>query len=550
MTLRGLFSSISSKEWKAVAAAAAVAVLLTAVPPLYGLYLARARGLVWAGLQYLSPGDFNVYLSYIEQAKQGRLLFENLYTTEKLFPVLNVFWLLAGWLARLFHLSPLAAFHVIRTLLIPPLAVSAYALTAFFFQESRRRLTAFGLFMFGSGLGLYLSPLFASSQPVGGSYQWPIDMWVAESNTFLTMLYSPHFIASLTLIILAVLLLLLAVDSGSWRLAAGAGLAALLLFEFHPFHAPTLYAVPFVWISWLTVRRRAGLRQWLAYCLFAAVSLPAVAYHYYLTHYDAAAAALLRANLTITPKIWHVLIGLGAVGLLWLPGYLLLRRREPARADRWDLLAIWVVVQGILIYSPLTFQRRLLEGIEFPLALLTVPVIFWAGQRFWRWIGSDRTYGYALCTVAAVIVFLPSTVSAMVRSLDAYSSNKPPIFFYSRDEFAAMDWLRRSTPLDAVILGSATSGNKIPGLTGRRVYLGHWVNTIDLGRKRREADSFFGGMDDAQRLDFAGRQGISFIYCGPTERAAGGCPADRAAFPVVYSGGEVTIMRVAGSGLN
>jgi hypothetical protein len=511
------------------------------------MYMAHVRGSVWSGLQFLSPGDLNVYLSYIEQARQGRLLFENLYTTEKLLPVLNIFWLLAGALARLLHLSPLAAYHAIRTLLIPPLVAVTYCLISFFFPDMKRRLTAFGLFVFGSGLGLYFAPIFASSQPAGGSYQWPIDMWVAESNTFLTMLYSPHFIASLLLILLAMLLLLLAFGSGSWRQAAAAGLCGLLLFEFHPFHAPTLYAVPAAWLFWLTARRRATFRQWLMYGLFVTISSPAVIYHYYLTHYDTSASALMQANLTITPQIWHVIIGLGAISLLWPFGLLLARRQEPAAADRWDFLVAWVAVQGLLIYSPISFQRRLIEGIEFPLVMLSVPVLFWLAGRFWRWVGPERTYGYALCTVMVVIVFLPSTVSAMVRSLDAYHSNNPPIFFYSRDEGSVMEWLRLSTPSDAVILSSTSIGNDIPGLTGRRVYAGHWVNTIDLTRKHDEIARFFSTMDNAERLEFVRNKGITYLYCGPVERSLGSCPVNEAVFPLVYQNGTITIMKVVGN---
>jgi len=546
LTLGRLIKSITPGEWRVVAVLAVVAAAATSIPPLYGLYLAYIRDSVWNGRQFLSAGDFNVYLSYIEQVKQGRFLLVNLYTTERLTPVLNIFWLGVGWLARLFQLSPLAAFHAARVLLIPPLAAVAYCFISYFFRESKLRVVTLIMFLFGSGVGIYFAPFFLVDA-AGPRYQWPIDMWVAEGNAFMTMMYSPHFIASLLLILLALLFLLLSFESGRLSYAAAAGLSALVLFEFHPFHAPTLYAVPAVWLSWRAVRGRFRAGQWLAYVVFAALSLPAVAYHYYLTHHDQAAAALLNSNLTLTPWPWHLFIGLGAISVLWVFGFRLERRRVGGDAARWDFLAVWVVVQALLIYAPLTFQRRMIEGIQFPLTLLAVPAIVWLYRRSWRGFKAGRLYRLSVSLVLASAVFLPSTYSAVFRSLDVYIYDPSPHFFHTREQAAALEWLRTSTPADAVVFGSLESGNVIPGWSGRRVYAGHWQTTIDLVPKADEMIDFFGSMDDRMKLKFAVDHGINYVYCGPSEQALGGCPSDPALWSPAFRSGDTVIYQALGA---
>ncbi len=546
MTPRQLLKQISANEWWLVAVMSIIAVILTSLPPLHGLYLAYVRGSVWNGRQFMSAGDFNVYLSFIEQVKQGHWLFDNLFTTEKMAATLNVFWLGVGALAAALRLSPLAAFHLVRILLIPPLAAVAYALIACFFSERRRRILAAALFLFGSGVGIYLAPLFPAVT-AGPRYEWPIDLWVAESNAFLSMLYSPHFIASLTLMLLAFLLLLCAFTSGRLRYALYAGLTGLLLFQFHPFHVPLLYAVPAVWLAWRQYRRSVGWRHWLAYALFVAVSLPAAAYHLYWTSADPASAALVKANLTLTPSVWHLVFGLGAVSVLAVFGY----RRGPGAADAeglWDFLAVWALVQLLLVYVPVPFQRRLVEGIQFPLVVLSVPALLRLYGRFWRRFPSGRLFRYSVSLILASVIFLPSTFSALYRGSRVYTLDPLPRFFHSRNQAAALAWLKSAVPADAAIMASLESGNVIPGWSARRVYAGHWVYSVDLSRKAADILWFFGAASDAERLRFAREKGLDHVFCGPTERALGGCPSAGALFIPVFRSGNVTIYQVADSG--
>ncbi len=535
--------AIGRREWIWVGLMAALAAVVTALPPLYGVWEAGRRGEVWKGLQFLSPGDFSVYLSYIYQAASGRWLLQNYFTTERLVPSFNILWSSVGLLARVLRLAPVAAYHVARTLLIFPLAGVSYLFIARFFRKVRSRLAAAALFFFGSGVGLYLAPLFPAAAPLNGRYEFPIDMWVAEANTFLTMLYSPHFAASLLLLLLSFYLLLRAFETGRLRFAVFAGLAALALFDFHPFHAPTLYAVPAVWLAWRAVHGRATAGQAAAYAVFVLISLPSVAYQYYLTHYGPSAAALVAANVTVTPAIWHLLIGFGPVSLLWLLGWLRLRR-QPAGPAAWDFLAVWIIVQTLLVYSPLTFQRRLIEGLEFPLVMLSVAGLAAIWPAAEKWLGSRVALTGAAAGLA-VVLCLPTTFASVYRSFDVYSRNEPPIFYFSKEESAALDWIRTNTAADAVFLASLENSNSIVGWGERRVFAGHWANTIDLPLKNYQTAVFFGPASAGLRARFARQMGIDYVYCGPAERSLGGCPDEPGLNDVVYASDNISIIRVS-----
>ncbi|MEA3249356.1 MAG: hypothetical protein U9Q03_03300 [Patescibacteria group bacterium] len=540
MSLRNLIKSISKREWAVVGIVSVVVIALTAIPPLFGYLIGASRGLEWTGLQVFAPGDFGVYLSYIEQGRAGSPFMENFFTTAPTVPVFNILWFSVGQLAWMFSLSAIAAFHVARSLLIPALLVVTYVATAYFLPKARDRIAAFLMMAFGSGLGLYFAPLFAGMKPTLTGHEWPIDLWVAEANIFASMSYSPHFVASWSLFIIAALMLVMAFDNCRMRYAAVAGAAALVLFSFHPFHAPTLFALGLVY---LVVRRnfrgKEALRRWAVYVIFVAISAPAVLYHYFITTFDTFAKEALAANTCITPAPWHFIIGFGAFALLAPAGVVLLRSKR-AEFHHARFLIVWVVVCLALVYSPLTFQRRLLEGLQFPLAIMAAPVAL----AVIRW-GKKRLPVSELFLAAALFfVFLfPSSFAVITRNVTMYSENRPPIFYLSPDRSAALGWIRDNTAPDAAFMSDFSSGYNIAGWAYRTVYVGHWVNSGDIKAKMEDARRFFGEMDEGEKAKFMLGNRLDYIFVGPDERELGGF-VEGDMFELLYSEGKIDVFRL------
>jgi len=540
MTFRELVKSVSVREWLIVEIAAAAAVALTALPPLVGWLFGIQRGLEWTGMQAFSPGDLGVYLSYIVQGKAGSPFMVNMYTTEVTAPVFNILWFSVGQLAWMFSLAPLVAYHAARLILIPVLLSVSYLAISFFLAGRRERLTAFLMLAFGSGFGLYAAPLFSGSSSSLAGHEWPIDLWVSEANVFASMSYSPHFVASWLFFLSAALFLALAFDSGKMRYGAIAGTAALVLFSFHPFHAPTLYALGFVCLfAMRKFRGREAFRSWSAFAIFVALSAPAVLYHYALSTYDTVARSALAANSCLTPAFWHVLIGFGAFALLAPVGVALARSRR-AEFRQTEFLAVWVIVCLILVYSPLTFQRRLLEGLQFPLAVLAAPA---AIAILHRLTSKLRIAGAILAAVLFIIFLLPSSFSAVARNIIMYAYDEPPIFYLSADRSAAFDWIKGFTPDDAAFMADVQSGYFIAGWADRRVYIGHWANSGDVAAESGVVRRFFAEMDDLDREEFMHASRLQYVFVGPGERALGGL-SETGRFELVYAVGDIEIFRL------
>jgi len=499
------------RERKYVLALTLAAVLLSSVPFVAGLIIAWWRGQVMTGTQFLSPGDTAVYFSQIAQAKAGHFFWENAFTTEPMTPMPYFFWWCVGQLARLLALSPFAAYHLSRILLIPCFVAAAYSFFRYIFRDARARLTGLTLFLFGSGVGPYFVFMFLGD--TAHPERWPIDLWVGEANAFLTMMYSPHFVASFALLLLSMRWLLEAFERGSLRRATAAGLAAAALLSFHPFQAATLYAVPAAFLG-LRALRRAWPRRGLAvFLLFACISAPLAAFQVAFPLLDPLWKKIADANVCITPPLVFLMIGFGAVSVLWPFGYARLYRQAGAAA-RSDFLFSWVIVGLLLVYLPFAFQRRLLEGLEFPLVVLSVPVIMAVAAKLRAALRPPAVY-YLIVSVVVLVLFLPATLLTVVRGSVTYYKNQPPIFLVSKEEEAVMAWFRNASPKTAVVLtSSGWLDGRVAGWGERRVYVGHWVDTIDLKRKSQEVEKFFSLSDPADPLVFLRSAGITHVLAG------------------------------------
>jgi hypothetical protein len=78
------------------------AIVLANLPMLVGFLIGGNSH--FTGGNYLNSGDTSVYISYIEQAKEGKFLMSNLFTSENQRDVFFApLWLVLGLLARVFN---------------------------------------------------------------------------------------------------------------------------------------------------------------------------------------------------------------------------------------------------------------------------------------------------------------------------------------------------------------------------------------------------------------------------------------------------------------
>ncbi len=372
--IKNLIKTISKKEWIFVFFSILLLLILTSAPYIYG-YFNTPEEKFYLGFHFVSMGDIPVYYSYIEQVRDGNFLFENLFTSEPQAKFLNIFWLAIGIFAKIFSLSARLAFQLSRLLLIPFFVIFLYIFIAYFFQDKIKRKLILIFILFTSGIGGLLAGIL-DKLPVNaekyGYYNWPMDLWVAESNTFFTLYHTPHFIASLLLIIAVFFFALLAIENKKIKYSLAGGVCALALFQFHPYHVPTIALVLLIYVAGLSIRDKKI--KWNALgqiMLIGLISFPSFAYHFYLLQTDYVTAAKANLNVTLTTSPILTVISYGFLLVFALIGAAVWIKHHNFQNKKLFIM-VWMFVQFLAIYLPLNWQRRLTEGLQIPMAMLAI----------------------------------------------------------------------------------------------------------------------------------------------------------------------------------
>ncbi|MBI4434661.1 hypothetical protein HY635_02490 [Candidatus Uhrbacteria bacterium] len=557
-------------------------VLLTSAPYLYG-WLRTPPGHVYTGVHALASGDMAVYGSYIEQVRDGRWTFVDLFTSE--WPqqtFLNIFWLPVGLLARITRLPTVLTFHLARVLLIIPFVLFLSRFVVAFLRKpiagfSVRvvRQTALLFLTFSSGLGVLIAesiaPLSDSRWRPGYDF-WPPDLWVPESNTFLTLFQSPHFIASLWLLLLIILAALRFTETRAYRWSIASGVAALALFQFHPFYVPTVAMLLVVWTIVESIAARRVRWDLVGHgAIVGIISAPSVLSHLWLVRTDPITAARASQNLLFTTDWWLVALSYGFLVPLALIGIVRVLRpacgtgsfgpmaigpqddQQTKRAHR--LLVTWLVVTVVLMYSPLTWQRRLVEGLHVVLVIIAMvglfPFLAWLRAHAPMWI-HRYAWGVTTATIVAIPLLGVSTIVNLVRDVALYTIRFPQSiprhsFYYPTDALDAMRWIRGHASLGEATFAVGIDGHFLPMFAARQTVLGHGVETAHFVEKYETSYALsLGRLSPAEARAFLDRERVRFILV--TDASRNLWAIDPAAIPsatLVYrnSGAEVYEVR-------
>jgi hypothetical protein len=470
----------------------------------------------WGFVQ--NPDDHCVYLAWMRQAWQGQLFFENLFTTDPQRGLtINLFFWLLGSLARLVHLPLALVYHLARVGFGALLLVLVYHLAAFFTESRLTRRAAFGFAALSAGLGWLFWP-----PPRAYSMAYPVDTWQPEAITFLSLYANALFCAGMAAMVGLFLCLLQAQRTGKRGYVVGAGVLGFLLGNFHSYD---VIAMTVVWVSYLLATslstRRLPLIELRQALLVALIALPSVAYQYYLLQTDPVFQARAAVP-TRSPALHLYLLGYGLLLPLAVVGARRLLRSPSVPRPAVFFPIVWAVVGLAVAYLPTPFQRKLVEGLHLPVALLAAFGAVALAERVaharWR----------ALAVAASLLLTVPTNFRFVARdwttavNQNVGSTGLHPVFWPQEDMEAMSrldDWVSRSSVVQALPMTSCL----IPSMSGRRVWCGHWGETPDFTHKFRETLRFFDASTSSDwRRQFLARTGVTHVFVGAAERAAGG----------------------------
>lgn len=541
---------IHPHEWRFVILVAVLLLVFTSLPYAYG-YLSTPTDKQFMGV-LLDVPDHLQYFSWMRELSEANLAANKL-TSEPNKPVFfNLLWWELGRLEKLLGWQYPLTYQFLRilaTLLFLPLM---YLFCARYFPDRWKRKIAFLAICLTSGLGWILVLLKYSVTK--GELLFPLDVFVAEGNTFLSILGYPHFIAA-ALYIFVFYLVLKGEQSNHYRFALAAGLVALFLGWQHAYDLISVYAILAAY-GVLKILRDRRLPRYLfvsGVIIFAISCWPAI-YSILLTSLDPLWKDVLAqfANAGVyTPNLLHlpVLMGIGFILALITE-----IRTNPFRLKNksdFDLfIKGWFWVSFILVYLPVDYQIHLLNGWQ-------IPIVFLAVKGLWDWlipafekrkVSLRITQGWNFQVVIPVVFLVSISLTNVYlwswRFTDL-SRHDYPYYLY-KDEVSALKWLETNGNGSEVVLSSLDIGQYVPALTGKHAFLAHWAQTVNYHDKVSLVEQFFSGAtSDVMRSKILTEYGINYVFYGAAEKSLGNFhPSDVEYLQLAFSLPNAEVYRV------
>ena len=525
--------------WLALAA-------LTSLP--YVVAAMRAPGgHVFSGVLTAYDDSFS-YLSWIRQGASGRWLMCDLYTSEphacEFFLPL---WLLLGKISLVSGAPPVWIFHCARLLASLLLLIAARSVASRLMKSRRRLRFSLWLYAMSGGIGWLVYLLNNGGKLLNASVtSGSVDLNLPEAIAFRSAFAQVHFTLGAALMAFAISLVFRSLQSGKANRAFAGGLLVTLLAVIHPYLVVVVFAVAVLalvlWPLLDSQQKKAGtgiaVRAGLAFGVAASAG---VVYLLYLNRASEVLREWLRVTDTLSPHALEYVAGFGIVMLLAVPGFALL---WVIRAPEGRLLLVWALVQAALLYAPVSYQRRFVEGLQLPLCVAASVAIFWLMRRL-RLARRPRTILLGALVLVASLTNVGFIIGQVVARGDASGANDPRRYL-SADLAAAMGWLAANAEHDSVIFSSYLTGNIVPAMTGLRVYLGHYGQTLQSAEKGARVTAFYSGelSDESARALFKENR-VSYVIYGPLERGISGEPVVPTWLLLAYTAGDVRVFKVA-----
>jgi hypothetical protein len=547
----------SAREQRLVFAIITLFLLCISLPYAWAI-LITPPGWTYGGLLY-NVDDQNVHLAWARQAYEGQLFFRDLFTHESLQgkPLFtNAFSWLVGILGRT-GIPLVVIYHVLRLLFSAVALWWFWQLCRELTTSPRLRVLALATVAFSAGAG-WLHPVWKSRvfiDRADGPRMMP------EAWTFTSALIFPLMILSVFLLCVIYCQTLRAQKTGQPSHALYAALAALLLSNIHTYDVIPLNIILLLWAVASTQLKfdsqTGGLRAWLAPLIPILGTLPPLLYQIVVFR-NSEEFRIKALTVTSPPSVLNLLVSFGFLLLLAAIGlYLIWRRKNSSELDARGrqitplpgiaLMLLWVVVTLSIIYVPLSFGRKMIEGVHLPLSFL-------AALGVHQLLKSIPASTHKVVAAGAVAFLSISSVNFTLWCLNNASENNagrvqyfmPPLYLPPGDA-QGLEYLNTANESrDQALLCLTFLGNYVPRETGRTVFLGHWAETLNYNRKLGEVARFYGigpqQMSESEAREWLRQNNIGLVVVGFYEQQAGArLPLD---LPLLQQTGETRIYRV------
>jgi hypothetical protein len=500
--------------------------------------------------------DTFTYFAWMRQGVDGHLLMCDPFTSEpQQCEFFLPLWYLLGLIARVTHLPIALTFHAARLFAALWLLIAARGIAGGVMKSRRRVRYSLWLYALSGGVGWLLYAFKNRANLLEGAViSGAVDLDLPEAIAFRSVFSQVHFAVGVALVCGAITLFFGALIEKKPSRALVAGALVSLLSVVHPYMVFVVCGVigaALLTLPWLTGGRktpplnyRGSARSAVAFC---AGMIPGVSYAAYLNWSNEVLREWLRVTDTFSPPPWEYALGFGVVGVLATVGFRLMWNGS---APYGRMLLIWVFVHAALLYAPVRIQRRFVEGLQVPLSIAASVALFWIARRSLRGPAAARRRKLLL---GGAIAFASLTnvgfIIGQLMSPGPVSGSTDSRRYISADLVHAFDWLRSNAEPDAVLFSSYLTGNVAPSMTGLRVFLGHYAQTLYGDEKGAQVASFFANTmsDEAARVLFS-KQRVRYVVYGQFERELSNSFVPPNWLKVAYRNRDIEVFEVNDSG--
>jgi hypothetical protein len=443
---------------------------LTSVPHLRA-HVAPPPGLVFTGFFFWRPDMYN-YLTYVQQAEDGALLFENkLAIDDSRRVLLNPEWWAVGRLSALLGRRPNLAYQLFGL----GCALALLAGTDLWLRlaglPDTHRLPALLLISLGGGLG-------GLRYAVLGPPAWRSLDLMTGLFPFLEFLANPHFLAGTTLLVWALLAFFRA---RTWRGVLLGNVLGTVLGLVRPYDVVVL-----VGVRALAVLLTEPPARWLRLLLPLAGLAPVALYLFWLFYRTQAFATFFGGYLT--PPFVDFALALGPAAVLAVLAWKnrptdTTARRAAAHLVAWALVGIL-----LLMVRPVPFFVQFLVGIGLPLLALAALAL----APFRAWVTLAVTGAMATTAFFATRIVL----------------SDQPLWYVPSERMEAALALRSTCQRGDILFSPPDIGLFAIGLSACKAYVS---DRFHLEDRDQEVRSFYSASDPASRAAVLDRHCITHV---------------------------------------
>lgn len=523
------------RELLAVSTIIIIVLLISLIPFAYA-FLSTPEGLVFIGSRYNNFLDFPTYISWIDQGRQGNFFLYDLFTLEFQGAVYfhPLFWIV-GIVGSLTTLPNVFLYYLAKFIIGFIYLLIGYHLIRIIVIGVPKRLYLFSLFAIGSGLGWI--------------YGFPsVDIIQSEATNFLT-LYESLINTTAIALILGIFYLFLQIDyqRSIYFKLLGIGVLGNLLILIHTYDIVFVLLVIFAYSIFKYFKDKNYKHLRSVYIIFFSVS-PSILWVTYVLNNNSALNIWAHFQTSVPAQgIIGYLATFGPLLVLAVIGFALYFRKENTVV----FLGLWLSIGLVLLFNPFSdrFQQKLSPGLFIPLIILAGLGLIHLTKKLVDHQHRFLKYTFSFMTV----LFLSMTnINVMADDMEIFSKHESPLY-ESANTIRGIEWLKSNTLKSETLLSSYRMGNLIPAIAGRKVYVGHYDQTVNFDMKMSIMQAMMiseAGDKDPLR-HFLSEEGVSYIFVDEEVRSWGGLSIDnRPYLQLVYDNIDVQIYKIEKTLLN